>query len=113
MPFGVETIAVSSHSGCFSGTRFWKNDDPVAPCGKRWSMNGAAANGPKMGIRNRFVIVDEVQLGFAALRKEDLVRVADRHLVAGGFNDDALCVVPFGHADDCIYIEPTGRYASV
>ena len=35
VPFGVETIVVSSHSGALSGTRFWKNDFPSAPPGKR------------------------------------------------------------------------------
>ena len=35
VPFGVETIAVCSHSGAESGTRFWKNELPSAPCGKR------------------------------------------------------------------------------
>ena len=35
VPFGVLTIVVSSHSGAFLGTRFWKNELPSAPCGKR------------------------------------------------------------------------------
>ena len=34
------TIAVSSQSGCLSPTRFWKNDDPPAPFGKRCSSTG-------------------------------------------------------------------------
>ena len=29
VPFGVLTIVVSSQSGAFSGTRFWKNDEPA------------------------------------------------------------------------------------
>jgi hypothetical protein len=33
VPFGVETTAVCSHSGAFFGTRFWKKEGPVAPCG--------------------------------------------------------------------------------
>ena len=40
VPFGVETIAVSSHSGAFLGTRFWKNELPSAPCGKRCMSAG-------------------------------------------------------------------------
>jgi hypothetical protein len=32
---GVLTIVVCSHSGAVSGTRFWKNELPSAPCGKR------------------------------------------------------------------------------
>ncbi len=50
VPLGVLTIAVSSQSGRASGTRFWKNDDPPAPLGKRWSSTGrppmAASSGP-------------------------------------------------------------------
>ena len=35
VPLGVETIVVCSHSGADSGMRFWKNDCPAAPFGKR------------------------------------------------------------------------------
>src|SRR5918992_4964071 len=35
VPFGVLTIVVCSHSGALSGTRFWKNELPSAPLGKR------------------------------------------------------------------------------
>ena len=37
---GVETVVVWSHSGADSGMRFWKNDLPVAPFGKRCSSVG-------------------------------------------------------------------------
>ena len=40
VPFGVLTIVVSSQSGASSGTRFWKNDEPPAPCGKRCISTG-------------------------------------------------------------------------
>ena len=40
VPFGVETVVVSSQSGADSGIRFWKNDFSVAPLGKRWSRVG-------------------------------------------------------------------------
>ena len=40
VPFGVLTIVVSSHSGALSGTRFWKNDEPSAPFGKRSMSTG-------------------------------------------------------------------------
>jgi hypothetical protein len=43
VPFGVETTAVRSHSGAFFGTRFWKNDGPVAPCGWRCIRTGRPA----------------------------------------------------------------------
>ena len=50
VPLGVLTTLVSSQSGRTSGTRFWKNDDPPAPLGKRWSSTGrppmAAMSGP-------------------------------------------------------------------
>ncbi len=35
VPLIVLTIVVSSQSGALSGTRFWKNDWPPAPWGKR------------------------------------------------------------------------------
>ena len=35
VPFGVVTIVVCSHGGAPDGTRFWKNDLPAAPSGKR------------------------------------------------------------------------------
>ncbi len=40
VPFGVDTVAVSSQSGAFFGTRFWKNESPPAPRGNRWSITG-------------------------------------------------------------------------
>ena len=50
VPFGVDTIVVWSHSGAFFGTRFWKNDGPDAPSGKRCSSTGrppmARSSGP-------------------------------------------------------------------
>ena len=33
VPFGVATTVVVSHSGADFGTRFWKNDLPLAPSG--------------------------------------------------------------------------------
>jgi hypothetical protein len=40
VPLTVWTIVVSSQSGAFSGTRFWKNDGPPAPRGKRCISTG-------------------------------------------------------------------------
>ena len=40
VPLTVCTVVVSSHSGMFSGTRFWKNEGPPAPCGKRCISTG-------------------------------------------------------------------------
>ena len=50
VPLGVNTCVVSSHAGRFSGTRFWKNELPPTPFGKRWSRTGrppiASIRGP-------------------------------------------------------------------
>ena len=40
VPLTVSTVVVSSHSGAPSGTRFWKNDEPSAPLGKRCISTG-------------------------------------------------------------------------
>ena len=40
VPLGVLTIVVLSHSGALSGIRFWKNELPVEPLGKRCSSTG-------------------------------------------------------------------------
>ena len=40
VPFGVDTVVVSSHSGAFFGTRFWKNESPPAPSRNRCSITG-------------------------------------------------------------------------
>ena len=40
VPLGVLTVAVCSQSGRLLGTRFWKNDEPPAPSGKRWRSTG-------------------------------------------------------------------------
>ena len=40
VPLTVWTVVVSSHAGALSGTRFWKNDGPPAPLGKRCMSTG-------------------------------------------------------------------------
>jgi hypothetical protein len=40
VPFGVDTTVVCSQSGTFLGTRFWKNEGPDAPSGKRCNSTG-------------------------------------------------------------------------
>ena len=40
VPLTVCTVVVSSHAGAVSGTRFWKNDGPPAPWGKRCMSTG-------------------------------------------------------------------------
>ena len=40
VPLTVSTMVVSSQSGAPSGTRFWKNDLPLAPCGNRCISTG-------------------------------------------------------------------------
>ena len=67
VPFGVLTIVVSSHSGALSGTRFWKNDEPDAPCGYRCMSTGRPPIALMIGRFDREVVVDEVELGLAPL----------------------------------------------
>ena len=40
VPLTVWTVVVRSQSGAPAGTRFWKNDGPPAPCGKRCMRTG-------------------------------------------------------------------------
>ena len=40
VPLGVLTTDVSNQSGASFGTRFWKNDDPSTPFGKRCISTG-------------------------------------------------------------------------
>ena len=40
VPFGVLTMVVVSQSGALSGMRFWKNELPDEPFGKRCSSTG-------------------------------------------------------------------------
>jgi hypothetical protein len=40
VPLTVWTVVVCSHSGALAGTRFWKNDGPPAPSGKRCNSTG-------------------------------------------------------------------------
>ena len=50
VPFGVDTTVVSSQSGRFSGTRFWKNDEPPAPFGKRCRSTGRPPIAASRGV---------------------------------------------------------------
>ena len=49
VPFGVDTTAVASQSGRLSGTRFWKNDFPLAPFGNRCSSTGRPPMASRIG----------------------------------------------------------------
>ena len=40
VPLTVSTVVVCSQSGAPSGTRFWKNDGPPTPFGKRCMSTG-------------------------------------------------------------------------
>ena len=85
VPFGVDTSTVCSHSGAPGGTRFWKNDFPSAPSGNRCSIAGRPAGRAQDRLGDGEVVADEVELGRAEAREEDLVRVRDldtatRHL---------------------------------
>ena len=72
VPFTVVTVVVSSHSGAFFGTRFWKNDGPPAPRGKRCMSTGRPPIVRSSGSLTREVVVDEVALGLAALGEQHL-----------------------------------------
>ncbi len=77
VPLGVDTMVVCSHSGADSGIRFWKNDFPAAPLGKRWSKVGRSRTVRIRGPPDRQVVPGEVGLRLAVLREHDLARVAD------------------------------------
>ncbi len=49
VPLGVDTVAVASQSGRLLGTRFWKNELPPAPSGKRCSSTGRPPIDAMMG----------------------------------------------------------------
>jgi hypothetical protein len=53
VPLGVLTIVVCSHSGAFSGTRFWKKLVPVAPFGNRCRRSGRPPIVRSSGSANR------------------------------------------------------------
>ena len=93
VPLTVSTVVVCSQSGALSGTRFWKNDLPLAPWGKRCISTGRPPIVRSSGSATARVVADEVELGLAALGEEDLVRAGDPHLAPGEL--DHLCVV--GH----------------
>ena len=104
VPFGVLTMVVSSHSGALSGTRFWKNDEPVAPCGNRCISTGPAADRPHDRLGDRQVVVDEVELGLAPLREQHLARARDAHRVPVDLELDrvvALCHAAHGSRIGC------------
>ena len=65
-------------SGALSGTRFWKNDLPAAPSGKRCINAGRPPIAAHQRLGDREVVVDEVELRLAALGEEHLVGVGDR-----------------------------------
>ena len=88
VPLGVDTMVVASQSGRFSGTRFWKNDLPPAPSGKRCSSTGRPPIAPQDRLLDREVVVDEVELGVAPLGEEHLVGAGHRQLVAGQLEGD-------------------------
>ena len=81
VPFGVLTIVVSSQSGALSGTRFWKNDEPSAPCGNRCISTGRPPIVRMTGSADGQVVVDEVELGLAALGEQHLAGARDAHQV--------------------------------
>ena len=98
VPFGVETIAVSSHSGAFSGTRFWKNDDPLGPVRKALHERRPPARAAQERLLDREVVVDEVELRLPR-SEEDLVRARDRDAAPGDLQGVLLCHAPEPYRD--------------
>ena len=94
VPFGVLTIVVSSQSGALSGTRFWKNDEPVGAVREPLHEHRPSAHRAHQRFFDREVVLDEVELGLAALGEHHLVRAGDADGTPG---DVELDVIPFGH----------------
>ncbi len=67
VPLTVCTVVVCSHSGAFSGTRFWKKDGPPAPFGKRCMSTGRPPIAAQQRLGHGLVVAHEVELGLAAL----------------------------------------------
>ena len=51
VPLGVLTTVVCSHFGMLLGTRFWKNELPLAPSGNRWRSTGRPPIAASKGSR--------------------------------------------------------------
>ena len=77
VPFGVLTTVVSSHSGADSGTRFWKNELPSAPFGKRCISVGRPPAARRSGSRPRGSSA-RGRACLAALREEHLAGLVTR-----------------------------------
>src|SRR6184192_3408262 len=85
-PDGKESSTVSIHSGRDVGARFWKKASPSAPLTNR--LRAMGTRDPTQGsFGDRHVIADQIELGVAALREEDLVGIADRDRPPGDFQD--------------------------
>ena len=92
VPLGVETMVVCSHSGAFSGTRFWKKELPSAPFGKRCISVGRPPARPQERLFDGEVVAHDVELRLPTLREEDLVRARDGDASARDFQ-----LVAVGH----------------
>ena len=104
VPFGVDTVVVSSHSGAFFGTRFWKNESPPAPSREPLQHHRPAAHRREQRLADRLVVPDEVELGLAPLGEEQLVGMGDLDVATV---DLELQVV--GHADRRYRRPPVAR----
>ena len=80
---GRLTIVVCSHSGAPSGIRFWKNFEPCGAVGEALQQHRPVAHRPHHRVADRHVVVDEIELGVAAGREEDLVGAGDRERPPG------------------------------
>ncbi len=89
-PLGKVTVAVCSHSGALSGTRFWKNGSPPTPSTQRLSTVGRSRRWRTTAVCALEVVVDEIDLGQTDVGEERLVGIADAHLAPAHLHDDRL-----------------------
>ena len=74
------------------GARFWKKGSSVGAVDEALEDHGPAIDASQRAIGHGQVVVDEVELGVARLREEDLVRVRDGHPPAAGIDfDGGVC----------------------
>ena len=90
VPFGVLTIVVSQPVGRASGHALLEERRPVGAVREALHQGRSAAHRAHQRLGDAQVVVDEVELGLAALREEDLVGAGDAHLVPVDLEDRLL-----------------------
>ena len=108
-PLGNLTVAVSSQSGAFFGTRFWKKNSPVGAVDEALHRRRALAQVQAGGVGDREVVLGEVALGVAGLREEDLARAREPHLAPGRLDRDRF----LGHRRDLRNRDPSNAVSHI